>query len=109
MGVTQLAIEYCNALVDDTTQRAQFWPTFSWNAPLASAFDDRSAVLDPLLVNMVGSGLNTQPQDALVRGHVNNLIDRLSACGGSCESDRVERIMKGACAAVLGSAAMMVQ
>ncbi|MEZ5560229.1 MAG: LamG domain-containing protein [Pseudomonadales bacterium] len=109
MGITQLAIAYCGALVDDSQARADFWPAFDWNAPLASAFTDRSAVIDPIIDHMVGRSIATQPLAADVDTEVNDLIDRLSNCGGSCEPDRVDRIMKGACAAVLGSAAMLVQ
>jgi len=109
MGVTQLAIQYCNALVDDATLRADFWPAFDFGAPLATAFDDRDAVIDPLFEKVVGSGLVTQPNSTELSAELNSLIDGLSACGGSCEPDRVERIMKGTCAAALGSAAMLVQ
>ena len=110
MGVTQLAIKYCSVLVDDPVRRQAFWPTFvGWNLPLATAFVDRGAVIDPIIDNMVGRGLATQPDVAAVEQELNDLIDGLSACGGSCESDRVERIMKATCAATLGSAAMLVQ
>jgi hypothetical protein len=109
MGITQLAIKYCSVLVDDTALRSQFWPLFDFGAPLGTAFDDRSLVTDPIIDHMVGRGIDTQPAVAAVEGELNDLIDRLSSCGGSCESDRVERIMKASCAAVLGSAAMLVQ
>ncbi len=109
MGITQLAIEYCNALVDDTTSRAAYWPNFDWNEGLTTAFNVRSEVLDPLVANMVGLNINTQPDIVALEGEVNALITRLVNCGGSCEADRVERIMKGACASVLGSAAMLIQ
>jgi hypothetical protein len=109
MGITQLAIKYCAVLVDNTIARANYWPNFNWSAGLGTAFNNRSAVTDPLVANILGLNLPTQPTVALLEGEVNNLIDRLANCGGSCESDRVERIMKGACASVLGSAAMLVQ
>ena len=109
MGITQLAIEYCAAIVDDTSARAGFWPNFDWNAGLATAFNDRSAVIDPLVANMLGANLPTQPDVTALSGELNALIDRLANCGANCEVDRVERIMKGTCAAVLGSAAMLVQ
>lgn len=109
MGITQLAIEYCNTLVDDNTRRTAYWPNFNWNEGLNTAFDVRAEVLDPLVTNMVGININTQPNIIALQGEVNALITRLMNCGGSCESDRVERIMKGACASVLGSAAMLVQ
>jgi hypothetical protein len=48
MGITQLAIEYCNVLVSDGTRRRAFWPDFNWTAPLATAFADRTDVTGPL-------------------------------------------------------------
>ena len=109
MGVTQLAIKYCSVLVDDTARRAAFFPAFDFGAPLATAFADPSLVTTPLLDSMVGTNISTQPNRLAVEAELNALIGRLSACGGSCEPDRVERIVKGSCAAVLGSAAVMVQ
>lgn len=108
MGVTQLAIKYCSVLVDDPVRRGQFWPDFNFSAPLGSAFDNRAAVLDPIVDRMIGRGIATQPAVSAVENEVSDLIDRLRACGGSCEPDRVSRIMKASCAAVLGSAAMLV-
>jgi hypothetical protein len=108
MGITQLAIKYCSVLVDDPSLRSAFWPAFDWNAGLGSAFGDRAAVIDPIVDRMVGRDIATQPELTTVETELNNLIDRLSACT-SCEPDRVERIMKASCAAVLGSAAMLVQ
>jgi hypothetical protein len=109
MGITQLAIQYCDALVDDPALRAAFWPEFDWSAPLGTAFVDRTSAIDPLLDRVVGLGLETQPDRTLVAAELDALTDDLTACGGACEPDRVRRVMKGLCAAALGSAAMLVQ
>jgi hypothetical protein len=109
MGITQLAIQYCSALVDDDNARASYWPGFDWSAGLGTAFNNRAAVTDPLIANIVGLNLNTQPDTVSVATEVNNLIDRLLPCSGAECDNRVESIMKGACASVLGSAAMLVQ
>ncbi|MCP5180082.1 MAG: LamG domain-containing protein [Pseudomonadales bacterium] len=108
MGVTQLAISYCSVLVDDTTARAAYFPGLNFNAQPTVALADRSVLIDPLLAHMIGQNLSVQPDPADVTAEINTLVDRLSACGGSCEADRTARITKGACAAVLGSAAMLV-
>lgn len=109
MGITQLAIKYCSVLVDDTSARASYFPGFPFNADISSAFNDRSLLLDPLIDNMVGNGIGTQPDLTALRDEVNGLVDTLVNCGGNCEPDRTERVVKAACAAVLGSAAMLVQ
>ncbi len=109
MGITQLAIKYCSVLIDDPARRSSYFPGFDFSASAASAFSDRTLVTDPLLDRMIGTGIQTQPVAADVESQVNDLIDRLIACGGSCESDRTVKVVKGACASVLASAAMLIQ
>ena len=109
MGVTQLAISYCSVLVDDPVARAAYFPGLQFSANVTTAFADRSLLINPLLNRMVGTGLSSQPTAVDVTNEVNSLVDGLAACGGTCESDRTVRIVKASCAAVLGSAAMLVQ
>jgi hypothetical protein len=109
MGVTQLAISYCSALVDNTTLRSSYFPGLNFNASPAVAFANRQLLIDPLLNNMIGTSLTSQPTAAEVTAEVNALVTNLSACGGACEADRTARIVKASCAAVLGSAAVLVQ
>ncbi|MDZ7668826.1 MAG: hypothetical protein U5Q16_05180 [Gammaproteobacteria bacterium] len=94
--------------MDDAALRAEFWPQFDWSAGLDTAFDDRTAVIDPLVEKMVGLSLATQPDVAELETEINSLIDRLADCPG-CPDSRVDSVMKASCAAVLGSAAMLVQ
>lgn len=112
MGVTQLAIQYCNALVEDTTLRTSYFPGFDFNADAADAFDtqgERNLVISPLLARMVGSNLDSQPENTDIQNELNDLMDILTACGGSCAADRTETVVKATCAAVLGSATTLVQ
>lgn len=119
MAVSQLAIQYCGALVDNqgTVNRTVYFPGFNFGATAATAFDNstkRDQVLDPLLDEIMGTGLASQPDTADIRGELNDLMDRLTACasGGSptCNtSGRTADIVKASCAAVLGSAVMLVQ
>lgn len=112
VGVAQLAIEYCNALVDDTTLRASYFPGFNFSAAANVAFDtqgERDLVLDPLLDNMMSTGLSSQPNRADVKAELESLINNLTACGGGCAADRTETVVKATCAALLGSAVTLVQ
>jgi len=121
VAVAQLAIEYCNALINDTTARASYFPGFNFGAAPATAFGgaSRDAFVDPLIANIVGNSrtgpqLADQPSFATVYSELasavgdgnrpDNLVDRLVAGG----SDTVA-ISKGVCAATLGSAATLVQ
>lgn len=112
IAIAQLAIEYCNALVDDATLRGNYFPGFDFLAAPNSAFDTpekRDLLLDPMILRVNGSNLATQPDPAVIKQELNNLIDLLTSCGGSCSSDRTLAVAKGSCAALLASAVMTVQ
>jgi len=111
VGIAQLAIQYCDALVE-SSQAGSFFPNLNLNAAPATAFADPAQVTGPLLARGVGSNLQSQPADADVAAELNSLITTLSAsagsgsCTGAC---RTRTITKAACAAVLGSAALLVK
>lgn len=111
MAITQMAIEYCNALVESTSLRASFFPGFNFAAAPATALDTngRSALISPLLSKAVGTNLATQPLDSDIEDELNNLIDRLGNCGGSCNATRTQTIAKAVCSTVIGSAVMLLQ
>jgi hypothetical protein len=112
VGAAQLAIEYCNELVDDTGRRATYFPGFNFAAPAATAFDtpaERAQVTGPLRTRAVGTGLTTQPDAAEISAEVDALMGRLTTCGGGCAADRTEVVVKAACAAVVGSASTLLQ
>ena len=121
MGITQLAIEYCNALVNDAGKRAAYFQGFNFGAAASAAFDTagRSSVIDPLLLRIMASGLDTQtvpaanpapvPLTTEVSAELNSLIDKMTACGAGCPADRTPTTVKAVCAAALGSAVMLIQ
>lgn len=117
MGITQLAVAYCNALVNDTSRRSAYFPGFNFAAPANTAFNEtgRAQIIEPLLKNLLaheinnGGALSNQADPGLIRGHLNQLIDRMTACGGSCGDDRTGTVVKATCSAALGSAVMLLQ
>jgi hypothetical protein len=112
IGTAQLAIEYCNALVDDAALRTAYFPGFDFNAPAASAFDtpaERALITGPLVSRAVGTGIATQPSATEVTTEIDALIGRLAACGAGCAADRTLVIAKSACSAVIGSASTLLQ
>ena len=118
VAVAQLAIEYCNALIENrgATSAALYFPGFDFDATPLTAFGNRNALIRPLVDKVMGIGIQTQPDAVDVEGEIAynifdpltlrpvNLIDRLIAGGTNTRS-----ISKGACAAVLGSAVMLIQ
>ena len=121
MAITQLAIEYCNALVDGngTIAPATYFPgvTFSGSAPnFAFTGAERDLIIDPLLqrvFNVDGATeLSTMPTAAAVRGHLYTLMDNLNDTdcgGGNCGVARSMIIIKSTCAAAIASAPMLLQ
>lgn len=111
MAVTQLAIRYCDALVEDDTLRSRFFTNFDVTAPAQIAYSgsNRDQVIDPLIRNMVGENLASQPAASEVRGELNRLIDTLTQCGAGCDANRTRTVAKASCAAVLGSAVTLIQ
>ena len=111
MAITQMAIQYCDVLVSDTTRRTDFFPGFDFNESAGTAFDDagRALIKTPLMEKFVGTSLTTQPTDADIETELDDLMDRLTECGGSCEAGRTETVVKASCAAVLGSAVTLIQ
>jgi hypothetical protein len=117
VAIAQLAIEYCNALVDDPARSAAYFPGFNFGQPPATAFagNNRDLIIDPLIDNVMGIAIQTQPDFTAVRNELGyvlangtrpaNLVDRL--VGGGTANTRA--VAKGVCAAVLGSAVTLVQ
>ena len=119
MAISQLAIEYCSALVGNNAaiQRSDYFPLFDFSATAANAFDtaaERDRVILPLIDAVMNSGLTTQPDAAQVISELDDLILILAACATGpspgCDSvARTRKIVKATCAAALGSAAMLIQ
>lgn len=111
MAITQLAIQYCDALVEDSSLRSSYFPGFNFSAPVSTAFDSsgRTLINSALYQKMVGTSLSSQPSSTDVSDELNDLMDRLTSCGGSCSADRTKTVVKAACAAVLGSAVTLIQ
>ncbi|MEM9171289.1 MAG: LamG domain-containing protein [Pseudomonadota bacterium] len=112
VGIAQLSVEYCNALLNDTGRRATYFPGLDFSASANAAFGSqagRNLLIDPLVDGIVGVNLASQPNRADVEGELNNLITRLTACGNNCAADRTQTVGIAVCSAALGSAAMLVQ
>jgi hypothetical protein len=111
VGIAKLGLEFCDALVEDGTLRTGFFGAFPFGTDPAVVFADpnrRTQIADALYDRMLGTALSGQPDQADVRADLSGMIDSLLlACPlGSCNGERTETIVKGACSAVLSSAAV---
>jgi hypothetical protein len=120
VGVSQLAIEYCSELVDDASLRASFFPDFDFSANANDIADTtwESQVVNPIIDNLLGQNIGTQPLPEDVRTELMTLLtnttdserpDGLARCGTACDENRTYVATKAACASVLGSAALLLQ
>ena len=137
VAIAQLAIAYCDALinVDGDTGNGTMFPGFRFDDPNTTAFavGTRDAFVNPLIDNIMGTGLGTQPARAEVYAELasfttdgsrpDNLIDRLlnpplfdadgnrilDADGNPLMPSDTRGIAKGVCAAMLGNATTLIQ
>ncbi|MCI2284472.1 hypothetical protein L3081_15080 [Colwellia sp. MSW7] len=111
MGITQLAIAYCDQSIETETIRSTWFPNINFNQAPNKAFDEtgRTNFLSPLLAQLMPLNLTTQPNDVLVKQELNSLITKLSVCSEQCDVERTNAIAKSTCAAVLASAVVLIQ
>jgi hypothetical protein len=104
-SIAQLAVQYCAALIDDTSARAAYFPGFNFGSSLAPA--ERALLFNPLIDRVIGNAAS-QPSQAEVTTRLNTLVDALcttAACGGA----RTVDVAKAVCAATVGSAATLIE
>jgi hypothetical protein len=113
MAITQLSIKYCDALVEDSALRAAYFPDFNFTADANSGFNSamKNAIITPLNARMLGAGISSQPEHRDVYNEVSDLIDRLGACASqnACSAQTTKTVVKASCAALLGSAVVVIQ
>lgn len=113
VGISRLALDYCDQLVETTALRNAFFGTgtafdFTDTADVAfTTIAQRDAVITPLANKMMGTSLTSQPSAAEVRPALDTLIDQLTAgcTAATCPASHTRNVVKGVCAAVLSSAA----
>lgn len=113
MGITQLAIAYCDQAIEDNVIRSTWFPEVNFSQAPSSSFNTsgRENFLNPLLAQLMPLNVATQPDKTIVKEELNSLITKLSICNDDthCETQRTKAIAKSSCAAVLASAVMLVQ
>ncbi len=114
VGIAKLSLEYCDQLVESPVLRTAFFGTgFNFDADAVAAFGSaaqRDLVLNPLVDRLLGTNLANQPSRTETRPLLDTMIDDLTlGCNPtSCPATRTRTVVKAACAAVLGSAAVNV-
>ncbi len=119
VSIAKLAVEYCDALVQDTTLRMNFFGTFPWASPPGQVFNDpanRDQIVQALVDRAFGVNVPNQPTMAQVvaileeddmGNPAGGLLDRLlptplGTCSANCPN--TETIVTAMCSSVLASA-----
>jgi hypothetical protein len=121
VAIAQLAIQYCDALIEDGAKASAYFPGFNFGAAPATAFGgaNRDLLIDPLIDRVMNIGVMTQPDfvdvqnelgyaTPVVLGRPDNLIDRLLN-SPSVPAPDTHAISKAVCASVVGSAVTLVK
>ena len=110
VGVAQLAVQYCNTMMNTPSLQAQMFPGVTFNASLFSTPGGISSVSTALAARVVGSGqFNSQPAASTVSSELNSLIGNLCSASSPCNNTaRVMAVTSAACAAALGNADMLI-
>ncbi len=113
VGISNLSIEYCDALIETPALRSSLFGSFDFDATATdfSVPANRDALVVPLVNRMVGTNLSDQPTQPEISAVLDSLIMTLAAgCtnGTTCDSARTKTIGKAVCDAVLSSAAVSV-
>ena len=115
IGIAKLATEYCDALVESDTARAAFFnttPAFEFGSAVATAFSapaKKDLITNTLNNKLIGVNFTNQPTATESYTEVNSLLtDLIAAAPPGSDQVRTRSIVKGACTAVLSSAALMV-
>jgi cytochrome c553 len=129
-ALAQLAMQYCNVMVDDAALRTSFFGSLDGSGTGTAVFGsagspntaNRDALINALINKAVGNGMTFQVSPTQIRDELTNgitdpgtgyvtpgLINRLVSgpTGSSATGGRT--VMKAACGAVLGSGATLIQ
>jgi concanavalin A-like lectin/glucanase superfamily protein len=114
VGIARLSLDYCDQMVENAGMRASFFPGFDFTATADVAFNTqakRDLIINPLVNNMLGTGLNNQPTYTDVAPVLDTLFDQLTTgcTAATCPATTTRNFVKAACSAVLSSGAVQIQ
>jgi len=121
VAIAQLAIEFCNALIEDPTKRSAMFPGFDFTAVPSTVYPaSENLLFNPLLDRVLGvTQLANQPDKNTVRTELHNMVNGysgdatrpglLNSAGVTNDQVRTRAIAKAVCSSVVGSAPMLVQ
>ncbi len=113
-SIAKLAVEYCDAMVASTALRDAFFdgtPAFEFGSAVNTAFSTQAKkdrITNTLINKMIGTNLASQPTLAEAQAATGSLLNDLIAASPTGAATRTQADVKGVCASVLASAALMI-
>lgn len=106
VAVTKLAVEYCDALFEDTALRAQMIPGFNFAATPSTAFNaaSKALVTQSLLDRFMGPSLADRPSNASLQPVAIKLLEDILVGKSTTDVNVTKNSIKGVCIALLASA-----
>jgi hypothetical protein len=112
VGTAQLAVEYCNTMVNTPSLAAQVLPGVNLNnTSLFSTPTGINSVTSALAARVLGIGsytLSSQPAASTITTELGNLIGILCTTSACNNTARIMAVTSAACAAAFGSADMSI-
>ena len=106
VGVAQLAIQYCNVMVNNATYASVVLPGVAINGSTYPG--STNTVTGALAARVLGSGLHSQPAATTVTTELTSLINNLCATTACNTTARAQAVTAAACATAFGSADMLI-
>ncbi|HET7811997.1 MAG TPA: LamG domain-containing protein [Steroidobacteraceae bacterium] len=116
-ALAQLAIQYCNQMVDNAAARTAFFgsslnPSATGTATFGSQASpnnaNRDIVISALLTKGINTGLEWNPE-SMIAPELDNLINKLVSGPTGSAANGTGTVMKATCGAVLGSGTTLIQ
>jgi hypothetical protein len=108
VGIAQLAIQYCNVMVNTPSYAAAMFPGVTFGPMLLSTTNGISSVTGPLAARVLGNSPKAQPAASTVTGELGSLIGKLCNTTACNTTARVQAVTAAACATAFGSADMLI-
>jgi hypothetical protein len=111
VGIAQLAIQYCNIMVNNPTYLSKVLPGVTLSAGLFATPAGIDSVTGPLAARVLGTGLHSQPAASTMTGptgELDSLITTLCSTTACTTAARVQAVTAAACATAFGSADMLI-
>jgi hypothetical protein len=118
-ALAQLAIQYCNQMVDTPALRTAFFgsglnPNTQGTATFGSSATPNTANRDIVITALMTTGKNTGLEwdatvDGMIPTEIDQLIDKLVSGPTGSSANGTATVMKAACGAVLGSGTTLIQ